>query len=72
MVFITRTYARIQDMGANKKDAVYQILLESRGEEYANLYLASEEERLSYIAWWQENFDTENDKIKDLELESED
>jgi hypothetical protein len=54
-----------------KDDPVYQLLLRIRGEEYADLYLASDEERMRYITWWQSNFDTENDKIKDLGLEPE-
>ncbi len=50
---------------------IYQLLLRLRGEEYANLYLASEEQRLAYIHWWQENYDTENDQIIKLGLEPE-
>lgn len=54
-----------------REDPIYQLWLRTRGEEYAELYLASEEERLAYIDWWQANFDTENDQIKNLGLEPE-
>lgn len=52
-------------------EAVYKLLLRLRGEEYANLYLVAEHERLAYIHWWQEHYDTENDQIKNLGLEPE-
>ena len=49
----------------------YRLLLQHRGEEYAELFAASEEDRLAYITWWASNFDTESDQIKDLGLEPE-
>jgi hypothetical protein len=54
-----------------RQSKIYKMLLEVRGEEYAELYLAPEEERMKYIAWWQDNFDTENDQINDLGVPSE-
>ncbi len=54
-----------------RKSFVYELLLKHRGEEYAELYAASPEERLAYLSWWASNFDTENDQIKDLGLEPE-
>lgn len=49
----------------------YQAMVQHQGEEYAELYAATPEERLAYISWWASNFNTENDQIKDLGLEPE-
>ena len=49
----------------------YRLLLKRRGEEYAELFAAPEEERLAYITWWASNFDTESDQIAALGLAPE-
>lgn len=54
-----------------RESLTYKYLKKHRGEEYAELYAAPEEERMAYIIWWASNFDTENDQIKNLGLEPE-
>lgn len=54
-----------------RENLVYKQLLKDRGEEYAELYLATDEERWAYINWWRSNYNTENDEIKNIGLEPE-
>lgn len=49
----------------------YKSLLKDRGEEFAELSISPNDEVKSYISWWQNNYNTENDEIKNLGLEPE-
>jgi len=60
-----------EDKDEIRKGMEYQLLLKHRGEEYAELFAATDEERMNYICWWASNYDTENDQIKNLGLEPE-